>query len=436
MRYLISFFFFASLSLIITAQTPGAALVLSPDEAVKLALENAFDIRIAQADAAIAVANNTKGNAGMLPTVNLVANENFTLSSFQQRLANGNEFNALGAPFNTANAGVQLSWTLFDGRRMYITKKRLEEVEAQGALNLKNQVQQTSAAVLQAYYEIVRGRLQEKALAETIGLTEERLRIAEARLAAGFAAQTDALQAKIDLNQRRSELVFQQNTTLNAKHNLNRLLARNPEIDFEVETVISSAYNPQVDDLLRKITTQNAALLAQQKSASIAALQVEESAKLNKPRITGVSQLNAVRSDNGSGFLKNNTQVGLTIGASFIMPLYTGGNNSRLLQTAELLAQQSSVQTDALRSNIELEVYNQLTAFKTQQQMLALEEDNVKIARENLMITTERFRLGQSSSLEPQIAQNSLEQALFRRNLNLFNLKAAEIRLRLLAGDL
>ena len=124
----------------------------------------------------------------MLPNVNLVANENFTVSAFQQKLANGSEFISPGAPFNNANAGVQLSWTLFDGRRMHITKNRLEQTEVLGQLNLQNAVQSTIANVLVAYYEIVRGAMQERALAEVILLNEERLRIAEARLAAGFAA--------------------------------------------------------------------------------------------------------------------------------------------------------------------------------------------------------------------------------------------------------
>ncbi len=137
--------------------------LLTPDEAVRIALSANYDIRISQADADIARLNNTRGNAGMLPTVNLVANENFTLSAFQQKLANGTEFKEAGAPFNNANAGVQFSWTLFDGRRMQITKKRLEELESLGKTNLQNTVQQTTAAVLQGYYDIVRGRLQERA---------------------------------------------------------------------------------------------------------------------------------------------------------------------------------------------------------------------------------------------------------------------------------
>ena len=68
--------------------------------------------------------------------------------------------------------------------------------------------------------------------------------------------------------------------------------------------------------------------------------------------------------------------------------------------------------------------------------MLALEEENVTNARTSLSVSTERFRLGQTNALETQTAQNSLEQALTRRNLVLFNLKTAELGLRTLAGDL
>jgi outer membrane protein TolC len=170
-------------------QLSAQGAILSPEEAVRIALENNYDIRIAQGDADIAHLNNTKGNAGMLPNVNLVVNENFTLSAFQQKLANGNEFVSSGAPFNAANAGVQLAWTVFDGRRMFIAKNRLEQTDALGQLNMKNSVQTTAANILAAYYDITRSRMQEKALQEVIALNEERLRIAEARLAADRASE-------------------------------------------------------------------------------------------------------------------------------------------------------------------------------------------------------------------------------------------------------
>jgi outer membrane protein TolC len=142
------------------------------------------------------------------------------------------------------------------------------------------------------------------------------------------------------------------------------------------------------------------------------------------------------RSDNGAGFLLNNTQAGLTVGANLTIPLYTGGNLKRQWQVAQVQAQQSNWRVDAQRLAVEAELDNQLTFFQTQQQVLVLEEDNVKNARENLNVSTERFRLGQTNALEVQTAQNSLEQALTRRNLVQYNLKVAEIQLRLLTGEL
>lgn len=410
--------------------------VLTASEAVRIALENNYDIRLSRADAEIARLNNIKANAGMLPTVDFVANENFTLSSFKQKRSNDTELSDFAVPVNNVSAGVELNWTLFDGRRMHITKKRLETLETLGQINLQNQVQQTTAFVLQGYYEIVASRLQERALTEVIALNEERLRIAEARLAAGFAAQTDALQARIDLNQRRADLLNQQTATASAKRSLNQLLVRPPETPFDVDEDLAVSYSPERNALLQKMSAQNPALLSLQKNAEVAALVVDENRTLNKPRITGIGQFNLNRSDNPAGFAVNNQQAGLTAGVGLTIPLYTGGNLKRQLEVAKLQAQQANFRTEAERFAMEAELDNQLAFYQTQQQVLVLEEENVKNARENLNVSTERFRLGQTNALETQTAQNSLEQALARRNLVQYNLKATEIQLRLLAGEL
>lgn len=419
------------------AQKPATDPLLSPEEAVRIALENNFDIRLSRADAEIAQINNTKANAGMLPVVNFVAGDNIGVNGVQiQNFADGRTIEAYGALNNTLTASVQLSWTLFDGRRMNIAKKRLEELENLGQINLKSRIQQTSAAVLQAYYNIVRGRLNERAIAEVITLNEERLRIAEARLAAGFAAQTDALQARIDLNQRRADLLNQQVATTIAKRELNRLLVRPPDTAFDVDENLAGNYTPERASLLQKIGAQNPDLLSLRKSAEVAALNVDENRTLNKPRITGTSQFNTLRSDNASDFILNNTRAGLSVGANLVVPLYTGGNLKRQVEVARVQALQAEMRTEAQRTNVEAELDNQLAFYEAGKQVLSLEEENVKNARESLNVSTERFRLGQTNALEVQTAQNTLEQALTRRNLVQYNLKTAEIQLRLLAGEL
>jgi len=420
-----------------TPANPQPASLLTPAEAVRIALENNYDIRISQADAEIAKLNNTRANAGMLPTVNFVAGENMSVNGYQhQEFFNGTTIDRYGVLGNNLNAGVQLSWTLFNGRLMYITKHRLEVLESLGQTNLQATVQATSAAVLLTYYDIVRGRLQERAFAEVITLNEERLRIAEARLAAGFAAQTDALQARIDLNQRRADLLNQQVATTAAKRSLNRLLVRDPGTPFEVEENLDNTYLPNGDALLQKILAQNPTLLSLQRNAEVAALIVDEARTLNKPVIVGNGQFNALRSDNGAGILLSNTQAGLTVGATLVVPLYTGGNLRRQVEVAQLAAQQSKLRLDAQRQFLRTELDNQIAFFQIQKQVFTLEDENIKSARESLNVSTERFRLGQTNALEVQTAQNALEQALTRRNLVLYNLRTAELQLRSLSGEL
>ncbi|MBK8555146.1 MAG: TolC family protein [Lewinellaceae bacterium] len=423
------------LPLAINAQTDTAPL-LRAEEAVQAALAHNFDIQLSRADATIAQQNNTKGNAGMLPTVNFIANETFTISAFQQKLSNGSEFNTLGAPFNVANAAVQLNWTLFDGRRMYIAKDRLEATESLGQLNLQAQVQQTTAQVLLAYFEVAQNQLQEAAIRELITLNESRLRIAKARLDAGFSGQTDALQAEIDLNQQQAALIGQQQAGRNAKRQLQLLMGQVGGPDFEVETIPDPSFVPDRSALLTQCMNQNPQLLSLQKNAAIADLLLAETHTLGKPRIVGTSQLIAQRSDNGAGFLLNNTQAGLNVGASLNIPIYAGGNIRRQQEVAELQTLQAATRVEAQKMQIEQVLDQQIDQYMAQKNILSLYETSITNARESLMVSTERFRTGQTNALEVQSAQNNLAQVLLQRNIARYNLQVAEIQIRLLSGTL
>ena len=233
-----------------------------------------------------------------------------------------------------------------------------------------------------------------------------------------------------------ADLLAEQAATNASKRYLNQLLVRAPETEFSVVDTIDTRFSPDRKALLEKVLAQNPTLLSFQKSAEISALMVDESRSLGKARIVGIGQVNAVRTDNGAGFTRNNTQAGVTVGASLVVPLYTGGNVKRQVETAKISADQYLLRVENQRSIIGTEVENQLTDLQVQQQILAIEAESVSAARENLKVSTERFRVGTTNGLEPQIAQNTLEQALNRRNLVLYNLKVAELRLKLLAGEL
>src|SRR3954465_3468488 len=61
-----------------------------------------------------------------------------------------------GVRTSNLNYGVSLNWTLFDGMRMFATREKLTELEALGALNLKAQIVNSVAVVINNYYGIVR----------------------------------------------------------------------------------------------------------------------------------------------------------------------------------------------------------------------------------------------------------------------------------------
>jgi outer membrane protein len=67
---------------------------------------------------------------------------------------------------------------------------------------------------------------------------------------------------------------------------------------------------------------------------------------------------------------------------------------------------------------------------------LALEEDNIKLVRENLFIARERYRLGISTFIEMREAQINLAEATNRLIQARFNTKVSEIELMRLKGDI
>lgn len=70
------------------------------------------------------------------------------------------------------------------------------------------------------------------------------------------------------------------------------------------------------------------------------------------------------------------------------------------------------------------------------QQILRLEEENMKLAEQSLFIATERERIGLGNYLETKQSQSSFQDALTRLVNARFNLKQSEMALRRISGTL
>ncbi len=260
-----------------------AQTLLTVDDAVSIALKNNYDILVARNDADIAKVNNTPGNAGMLPEVQLSGSGNYELNTIHQQLNNGGENNYSGHPTSAFNAGTELSWTLFDGGKMFVAKDKLDEIEALGGIQFKSQVLQTMYDVISAYYDVVRQKQELNSINEAMNYNHERVTIAQAGFNAGSMLKTDLLQAKIDLNVAMEAAINQEVVIDAAIKTLNTLLGQKPETTFEVSDSIPAVFTPDKDELLKKVNESNTGILTYRKQLDIARLDLKSWQKSYSP---------------------------------------------------------------------------------------------------------------------------------------------------------
>jgi len=101
--------------------------VISKAEAVEMALENNYGIKIADNNLKIAENNKSIYNTGFLPTLNGNAGATYNLDNTEAVYADGRVTNLTGAESNRYNASLSLNYVLYDGQGRHYDFKRLKE---------------------------------------------------------------------------------------------------------------------------------------------------------------------------------------------------------------------------------------------------------------------------------------------------------------------
>ena len=231
------------------------------DEAVRIGLENNYDIRIAENEKEILENNYGYAKYSFLPGIGAVANRNFDVENTEQRRFNDSLPTIVnGAKSNQLSASVNLQWTIFDGLGMFIAYERLEALQEAGVLNLKAAIENNVAAISQAYYQIVLERERVNVLKNTLELSEKRLEIAKAIYEVGRSSKLEFLAAQVDLNTDVSALVSQEELLYQAKVNLNRIIGRQVDSEFTVTDSIDANKSLDIAALEKSLLINNPSL--------------------------------------------------------------------------------------------------------------------------------------------------------------------------------
>jgi outer membrane protein TolC len=428
---IIGLFFLFMACFIVDAQQ-----ILTVEDAVSIALKNNFDIIVSQNNANIDKINNTPGNAGMLPNVKLVGSGYYNLNNVNQLLSNGTENVYPSQSATTFNTGIELSWTLFDGGKMFVTKNKLNEIQSLGEIQYKEKVSQTVYLVISVYYDIVRQKQQLIAINEVINFNTERVKIAQSSIVAGSLTKADLLNAKIDLNVAKENAIHQQYIIDATKRKLKELLSLKMETDFDVADSISLTYTPDKNELMQRLNSSNATILYYQKLTDIARLTLKENTRNYWPLVSLSGGYYWTQANASMGSILNNRSFGPQVGGSIVIPLYSSGENKRNVSIAKIQIQSSELELEQVKLQINIELENALSEFDVQFKLLEIERENNALAKENLEISLERLRLGQTTSLEVHQAQENYIQSSTRLVNFEYALKIAEIKIKQLLSTL
>lgn len=413
---------------------------LTLEEAIATALKNNYDIQLSKNDSMVAALDYSFRNAVFYPRLNGTLGTTWNNNDQKQTLADGTKREQNNIKSHNLNAALNLNWTLFDGLKMFATRDKAAEFIKLGELGIKNQVINTVATVINTYYNIVRQKQQLKAIEEQMSISQTRVNLAERRLDIGVGTKPDVLQSKVDLNAQKAAQLEQQTLISQLREQLNQVMNVKEQANYEVADSIPLNTQLALGDIQNGIEATNPTLLISKKNLDIAGITLKERKAEKLPTVAFNSVYNFTRTNNQTVINPFsplfNQSKGLNYGVTASIPILNNLTNKRQIQQAKLDIQYQQLVFNNQQSQLNLAVINAFKEYEQQKKALALEEENILLAKENVYIALEVYRLGASTIIQLREAQKSLEDAYNRLIAARYNTKLSETELLRLKGDL
>ncbi|WP_445722040.1 TolC family protein [Flavobacterium sp.] len=410
--------------------------VLTLEEAIEIALENNFEIKIAKNNAKINETNNNLANAGLLPTISANLNNNNSQFNTKQTQADGSVRELNNAKNFSLNYGVGLDWTIFDGLSMFAKKEQLSVLEAQGKSEMQATILNRISDVYITYYDLIQQQQVIASIDSAIVISNQRVTTAQNRFTIGKASKLEVLNAQVDLNTDRSLLLNQKQFYKNTKIKLNELLTRDLQTDFKVINEISFDENLEYTELKELASKQNPQLQAQILSKKIADLNLKQIKGNRYPTVRLSSGYNFTRSEASLGFITQSSGQGFVYGITASVPIFNGLLQNRREKTAKYEVENASYLVEQQKITLESKIASLYESYQTNLELIKIEAENVEIAGKNLDITLAKFKIGTITTIEVRTAQQNFIEASVRYANTQYQTKISEINLKELAGIL
>jgi len=410
--------------------------ILTLQEAISIALENNYDIKITKNDLSIAKNNNNIGNAGMLPSLEGNYTNGGSIQNTRQTPVTGEDRVIRGAKSTNNSYGADLNWTVFDGFTMFANYDRLKELQKQGEVNAKLTVLTTVSSVISAYYDVVRQQQLLIAADSTMDVSVWRTNIAKTKLQLGRGSKLDVLTAQVDYNTDTSNYIQIKNLLQIAKVRLNQLMVRNIGTSFSVNNNIAVNKGILFSKQAEIADQQNPDVQNAFINQKIAALNLKAIRGARYPSVSLNSGYSRANSTSPTGFNQKFAANGFTYGVTASLNLFNGFLQRQNERNAKIDIETSTLNLSKTKLDVNSQLLTAYQNYSTYLDLIKLEQRNVDIAKENLEITLAKYRLGSIAPLELREAQRNAIEAQNRFIEMQFQAKLAETTLKEISGNI
>ncbi|WP_298766864.1 TolC family protein [uncultured Polaribacter sp.] len=419
--------------------------ILTKEQALAIALENNFGVKIANNNLEVAKNNTSILNNRYLPTISLNSgadyrNNNQSLTFTDRETGNDAEIAGDGIVTKSYNATLGLNYTIFDGLGRKYNYQQLKETYNLTEVQARETIENIYLQLFTSYFQIARLSENTNNIKEALTISKKRLKRATYQYEYGQSTKLELLNAEVDVNNDSITLINAKQQLSNAKRGLNVILGVEKDVNFEVETTVDFNKMLVLEELEEKTMNNNSLLLQNEKNIAISEFNI----KINKANFLPALNFNASygfnRTENenlinpfGARLI---TSDGLNAGVTLSWNIFDGGATKTRVANAKIALENQQILLEQQKVTIANNLKNTWENYKNQLFILKAQQTNVLTTKNNFDRTQERYKLGQVTSIEFRQAQINLVSAKTALNNAKFDAKLIELQLLQLSGDI
>jgi len=412
---------------------------LSLMDAIKIGMQENYDIQLSSKNKRISEINNNWANAGALPTINLSAKKEEGLSD---QTNNPTSFMPYELRSTSINGNTNVSWTLFNGFAIRANKAKLRNLEEISSNNATLTIENTIQGIILQYYNCVLQKERLELLQKVVRLANNRLEYQQTKYDIGVSSKIDLLQIGNAMLTDSSNLIMQELNYNNAIKNLNLTLGKEIETTWnftdEIDTEIQLF---SYENLKASTLADNTNIKNQYYNIQLAKQDIRLSKAVFYPMISVNSGAAYNESTYDIGELSNsmdNTGESLNYFANFSVNfrLFDGG---KLYSTLRKVKVQKEI-NDLQYEKVKREVLHQLSLinnkYNSRISAFSLNQKAFKIAETNYALATDKQNRGVINSF----MLRDIEIAFITSGINAqqaaYNLMESKIALLKITGGI